>query len=234
MTDVVYVLNGKSKYGNEEIRYSIRSMWQYGRNLGRLCIVGQRPSFLNVWKHIPSTDLIDPVWCKDINIAHDILLACADPEISDPFIFLSDDNFMIRTFDADAFPAYYMDAYKPDMSSTYERAVHNTFMILWGLGYARLINRFFDIHLPIPIHKKCMIDAFARFDWRNQPFTVKTIYANQCDRLVPVKTTDCKIRNPKSFPTCPIGFSTNDEITPELWTAIKSRYPSPSKWEKKS
>lgn len=228
MADIVYVLNGKSKYGNDEIRYSIRSLFKHGRNLGRFCVVGERPEFLNVWRHIP---FVNPSnYCKDVNIAAGILLACQDPEISDPFIFLADDNFMLWNFDADRLPAFYAPMYTPNMSRTYERAVYNTGMILANLGVFPVM-KFFDIHLPILIHKKCMIDAFARFNYKMQRFTVKTIYANLCDKLDPFQTVDCKIADPKQVKTCTFGFSTEDEVSPEMWSVINHLYPNPSPLE---
>lgn len=231
MTDVVYVLNGNSKYNNDEIRYSIRSLRKHGKNLGRFCVMGKCPDFLNVWKHIPFDNLVN--WCKDVNIAAGILLACQDPEISDPFIFLADDNYMLWNFDADRLWAFYAPMYVPNMNRTYERAVHNTIMILRNLGVSP-VEMFFDIHLPILIHKKCMIDAFTRFDYTMQRFTVKTIYANLCDKVVPFQTVDCKISDPKQIKTCTFGFSTEDEVSPEMWKAIKSLYPHPSPLERKA
>ena len=46
MIDVFYVLGSGSKWQNNEIRYSLRTLEKYGHNVGQVYIVGQRPSFI--------------------------------------------------------------------------------------------------------------------------------------------------------------------------------------------
>ena len=47
MIDVVYILGDGSKWGNNEIKYSLRSLEKYGKNIRDVYICGNKPYFVN-------------------------------------------------------------------------------------------------------------------------------------------------------------------------------------------
>lgn len=105
--DILYVLGTDSNWENNEIRYSLRSLDKYGKNVGRIFIATPRlPEFINqneiTW--IPSQDPTDR---NHKNIQSKIEEAIYHSEISDDFLLSSDDHFFIRETDFDNYPYYH-------------------------------------------------------------------------------------------------------------------------------
>jgi len=228
--DAVYILGEGSKYKDEEIRYSIRSLCMHVSNLRRLCIVGKLPAFLKVWRHIP---FASPFPCKDANIAGAMLLACRDPKISDPFLCCHDDHFMLLNYDAATFPAWYRGKVFRSSNKRYDHDLKSAEAILIRYGIKDPVS--FETHTPILIHKTDMIRAFRAILLERDCFTAKSIYANQCDKLKKEYVEDYKIKPPdidwsrlKGRPC----FSVSPEIPENVWTMLKRLYPKPSPFEK--
>jgi len=223
MIDVVYVLWSESKYQNREIRYSIRSVWKHGRNLGQLCIVGMKVDRLNSYVSVP----YDPAYkCKDVNIFGAMLAASRDSRISDPFLFFNDDYFMLQDFNAEDLPAWYgTPSFKQEI---YEKIYRETLSVLRNRGIEN--PKFYDLHLPILVHKQCMIDACPK-SWERIRFFSNTMYANQCPALLPEETEDVKIRNTCDLPDDARAFSTTDYVDPNVWEFLQARFPDPSPFE---
>ena len=45
--DMLYILGNGSKHDNQELRWSLRSLEKYGRNVGSIAIVGEPPEWLS-------------------------------------------------------------------------------------------------------------------------------------------------------------------------------------------
>jgi len=226
MTDVVYALWSKSHYNNSEIRYSVRSVWKHGKNLGRLFIVGMPVKFFQGHTTIP----FSPAYrCKDVNIFATALEACKIPDISDPFLHFNDDYFMLQDFDASTLPAWYGEPrFQQERSqNVYDR----TITILKLRGIAR--PKFFDVHAPILIYKDCIQKSCPK-DWKKLKFLFKTMYANQCPVLTPLEISDCKVWTTTDLQRAKnrFMFSTTDYPPPEVWDFLKAKFPDPSPFEK--
>lgn len=103
--DAVYILGTGSLVENEEIRYSIRSLVKNMRDLGSIFVIGDCPDFLPGVVHILADDLYDKPWK---NMLHKTRLACANPDLSDEFLLMNDDFFMLTPFDGADFSFYAM------------------------------------------------------------------------------------------------------------------------------
>jgi hypothetical protein len=104
--DVVYILGSGSLVKNEEIRFSIRSLEENMLDLQNIYIIGEDPEILSGVKIIPASDSSPDKWK---NAYHKIILACTIPEISEEFLLMNDDFFMIEPFSGAEFPFYALE-----------------------------------------------------------------------------------------------------------------------------
>jgi len=104
--DILYTLGRASHWNDNELRYSLRSIARYGRNVGRVHIVGPyRPDWLSPdVNHIYCADRFD-VKAKNIMLA--IQTAVHDDAIANDFLLSSDDHFYLRETDFARYPYYY-------------------------------------------------------------------------------------------------------------------------------
>src|SRR4051812_17063510 len=92
--------------GDEELRYALRSALAFIPYLDNVYIYGDAPA----WPYtkelivIPSPNVSKSPYFKDKNIACKLLAACDNPRVSDTFIILHDDNYLLSFFD---FNTYY-------------------------------------------------------------------------------------------------------------------------------
>lgn len=105
--DILYVVGTGSTWKNNELRYSLRSIDRYGKNVGRIFIATEQlPKFINpdAVTHIFIRDLGT---IKHLNIMDKIenVMRCSD--IADDFLLSSDDHFYIKETDFDNYPLYY-------------------------------------------------------------------------------------------------------------------------------
>lgn len=174
--DVLYVLGQGSPFHNEELRYSLRSLEKFGRNIDRLIIVGEKPKFLDYTQvvHLPFKE----IGVKDYRIASKILHACTTGTVKGDFLFCNDDFFFQKPFDCNTFPYYRkgqllfgnaITAYQSHLELTRD--------------YLRSQNKptlHFDVHCPIIYNA----DRFIKLtqDWEHSKNTiglvVKSVYAN--------------------------------------------------------
>jgi hypothetical protein len=92
--DVVYILGPTPDSDFLEFRLSLRSLCKhYGDNIRNVFTIGHKPAWLRNTEHIPFLD----AWSsKDAILMSKALYACYRKEISDPFLMMSDDIFLMR------------------------------------------------------------------------------------------------------------------------------------------
>ena len=104
--DILYCL-GKdgSKWNNNELRYSLRSIEKFGKNIGNIYIVGYNSGFLS--------DEVTFINCPNIykskqkNILYAICYAVENCNISEEFLYSSDDHFYVKETDFNNYPYFY-------------------------------------------------------------------------------------------------------------------------------
>lgn len=101
--DVVYILGSGSLSKNEEIRYSLRALSENMLDLGKVYIIGEDPGFLPGARHISAKDSADEKWKNAYN---KIVRASCLSDISEEFLLMNDDFFMIEPFVGAEFPFY--------------------------------------------------------------------------------------------------------------------------------
>jgi len=84
---------------NKEIHYSIECLKKF-TTIGDIFTIGAAHEGAI---HIPHTDNQS----KIVNLWQKCYAACIDERISDPFLFINDDHFIIKPVDIENYPNYY-------------------------------------------------------------------------------------------------------------------------------
>jgi hypothetical protein len=174
--DLLYILGKGSQFHNEELRYSLRSLERFGKNIDRLILVGEKPNFLDYSKvvHLPFKE----EGVKDYRIASKILHACTTGTIAGDFLFCNDDFFFQKPFDCNAFPYYRkgqllygkaVTAYQCHLEVTRDYLISQNKPTLH-----------FDVHCPIIYNSKKFIKLSDHWEYSKTTIglVVKSVYAN--------------------------------------------------------
>lgn len=236
--DIIYPLGKGSIWSNKEIKYSLRSVEKHLSGFNNIWIIGELPDFLTGIRHIP---MPDEQRNKEANICAKILRACDEPEISQDFLFMNDDHFLLSDFDVSSFPYYYKGEIRTFLSRVmsrglYTQAVARTF---YALNDLKKTTKYFDAHCPIIYNKDKFRQVMSQFTIDGKiGMVLKSLYCNMLG-IDGEQQLDCKINklcvaqeimgyieNKKFFS---IG---NKAINDQLELVLKQLYPNPSRWEK--
>lgn len=105
--DVLYVVGTGSGHDNCELRWSLRSLDMFAENLGRVVVAGYPPEWLSA--EVVRVDVPDDPGAayKHVNIMNCILECCRRGVVRGEFLYSSDDHFLCRQVDLDAYPYFY-------------------------------------------------------------------------------------------------------------------------------
>lgn len=128
MVDILYVLGkGFSEWRNNELRYSLRSIAKYGKNVGRVFLVGYIPYWVNR-KEVVCLPLKDTTRNKHYNIMTAIEYAIEHSDIGEHFLYSSDDHYYIRETDFDKYPVFWRGVELPTEYAE-KRTWYNTTLV---------------------------------------------------------------------------------------------------------
>lgn len=99
---MLYILGKGSKHDNQELRWSLRSLEKYGRNVGRVVVVGYVPDWFR--GEAIQTDFHASLVQK--NIWANVETAVRAELVCGRFILQADDHFYVKETDFDAHPTY--------------------------------------------------------------------------------------------------------------------------------
>lgn len=193
------MLGKESKWGDREIKYSVRSVEKYLQNYGKIFIIGEKPHFFNDQIiHIPFNDIYGN---KARNIMCKINRSASDKRVSNKFMLFNDDYFLLKQTDAPTYPYYYKNTLKEALEkniNNYEFTQHlrSTQGVLSLAGHT--LNNF-DSHYPIIYSKVGVKKVIEQYNW-NIPFgyIFKSLYCNTLKIKGEFKP-DCKIDHPHVF-----------------------------------
>lgn len=145
--DILYVVGkGFSEWNDNELRYSLRSIAKYGKNVRRVYVVGHCPYWLNP-EEVTLLPLRDEGNNKHVNILRAIEYAIEKSDISEQFLYSSDDHYYVRETDFDNYPVYWRGYDLPDTEpqkpTWYQRTMKQTHDVLRAFG---LPARFYAWH----------------------------------------------------------------------------------------
>ena len=193
--DVVYVLGTGSKWNDNEIRFSLRSLEKNLKGFRQVFVVGANPEFLQNVIHLEAEDIFDPAVNADGNIIHKVLAACADERLADDFLFINDDHLVLQPMEVGEIPAFHkgnMLDFRP---------------MYWELNYwrKRLLRTMetlfikglpafhYDCHTPILFNKTRFIEIMSGFDYAEGiGLTMKSLYGNSVYAESGILLTDQK------------------------------------------
>lgn len=155
--DVVYVVRPGDN--NEELRYSLRSLANLPHD--RVFIVGHTPPWV---RNVTSLQTIQ-AGTKYANSTRNVLTACGTDEVSDPFVLMNDDFFIVRPIGevptlhrgpvADVVTEYRVRYRR--IASQYIVGMTETRDLLLELGHTKPLS--YELHVPLVVHKEAMSKA---------------------------------------------------------------------------
>lgn len=164
-----------SRWGDQELKYCLRSIEKHLTGYGHIFIIGHKPAFLNDKViHIPASDEDKTFW-KERNIFNKIMIACGDERVTEDFLFMNDDHFLLCNFIGNGFPYYYSGYLMEysDRPDQYGNSAKNTYDIM---KVKNELARYWDIHCPI-IYNKTMFVQLSVYDWNKKyGYCIKSLY----------------------------------------------------------
>lgn len=256
--DVVWPLSNGSRHDDWELRYSMRS---FAENVecGNFWIIGHRPSWLDHGgfpsqfgyrkiTHIPHPDPFRIQ--KDANLVAKMLRMALVQDLSETFIFASDDQLVLQPVNHQDFgPWWDRDfvgawprQHTVDRMTVWERRVLSTARMLHAAGYPA---KHFDTHVPQIVCKKG-IGKLLEFDFVTGGKTGTTFFtlyqnANRVEghkidsrhvrgslmsAQIPAETVLWKLENNLFCAYSDAAFGLPDFVP---W--VEARFPSPGPWE---
>lgn len=156
--DAVFAFTGED---TRDLALSVRLARKNLKNLGRIFVVGGSPRGVEGIEHIPFAD--PNVANREANMTRKCLLACHLSRISDPFIFMSDDQFILKEADAAKMQLRFKgDLEDGRVETVYGQKTRETYLELRRLGLPTLN---FNTHWPVPIRKEAYIAALRLVPW---------------------------------------------------------------------
>lgn len=172
--DVVYVLKDTSHNNFDELRYSLRSIEKH-LDIRDVFLVGGKPIWVQNIIHIPAQDNKGR---SAINVAYKLKHACESELVTDSFIFMNDDFFVIN---------------KPQMSEFFAhrgKLAHEVISkrkLYKGNPYWRTLSATlkldpemldYTLHMPMIIEKEKFLRLWQKYDF-NQGFSFRAVYGSE-------------------------------------------------------
>lgn len=168
--DVVFTIAGaESPTDNEELRIALRSIEANAKDLGNIWIATDNPpkwlagvNIVNVSDSIKNN--------KDANLINKILAVCDIPEVSNRFIYWSDDQVLTGNISLrDVFPIYNSRGISDfsDDGKKWRRRMYNTLKLVQRRGCDASVN--WDSHVPQPMDKHIFKSIMSSIDYMTLP-----------------------------------------------------------------
>lgn len=233
MIDICIPLGTRSTQKNQELRYCLHSIENHLSGVGNVFIIGECPEWLHNVIHIPFEE--DPRnRYRDRNIMLKMAEACKDSRVSDDFLMVHDDHFLLADYEAFTFPYYHMGPMN-EGHGQYGETKQNTKSLL---SFTEMLNNY-DCHCPIVLNKE-LFKKVMQADWSKwYGYCLKTLYCVM-NGIEGEYMDDIKIRMPiqadkiKQAIAGRKWFSIGDRcFTPGgMWDVLNELYPNKSKYER--
>jgi len=223
--DIVYVYKRWPKNWIE-LRYSLRSLQNiYHKNV---FIVWDKPIRSKNIIHIKADD----IWNKFNNVINKYKIICKDDRISDDFILMHDDNYILKSIKK-------VETYKRWTLKEHADIIYKKF---WDNMYYKSIKAVydmfpdwdsFDVHCPVVYNKKRfkeIIDKYWTIIWSK-----RSIYHNYFNiKGIQYNNKDCKIfKNNIDINEDWLFLSSDDSVVKDkrFIDFIDNRFPNKSEYE---
>lgn len=239
--DIVYILGSGSRWDDNELRYSLRSLKHFKHD--KVIIVGERPKWLQNVIHIDVKDNFANIHGgKFKNVVKKIEAAAKDPRVSDHFVLMNDDFFFLK--DTDGIEPRTNGTLKEQLATYLDKRRNDQYYNLL-LRTQRFLNKkgieepvSYAIHYPFVFEKQKFLDIIEEIDWFEKPCSWRTLYGNLYD-VGSVPSEDPKISNEAQWHENVhkgdswdfLSISDNVAILPAFQEWIKARLPEESIYE---
>ena len=228
--DLVYPL--KVSQTNEEFRYSLRSVEKHARNFGKVVTIGGVVSGIKPDLAIPLRQTGGTKYDK-VNMTFREI--CLNPKISDDFVLMNDDFFIMQDIDMSKLTTYYrcsmadylqiiVDACCP---STYTERLARAAM---ALDMLKLDTKCYEQHMPMLFNKHKLLEVIGAF----YGFCgTRSLYGNY-HKIKAIKCPDCKVfTKGDNFTKDSIYLSTTDASfrLGAVGEYIRNQFKEKSKYE---
>lgn len=230
--DFVYILGHGSRWNDGELRYSLRSLCEHVPHR-RVIVVGCRPAWLKNVLHIPAADDQDN---KLKNAIQKIRIACQTEGISDDFVLMNDDFFILKPHDQiEIFnngTLQTMEAEHKTKAGYYFNAIQSTLQLLRFSDIPEPLN--YEHHRPIVFNKTKFLQLTDSITWREKLYLFRSIYGN-IYKVPSIYRKDCKIFSANSLSRFDGGdiISTDNPVvlSKKFRVWINNKFPKKSKYE---
>jgi len=235
--NILYVLGKGSPYNNDELRYSLRSLERFGKNIGRVIVVGEDPGFLSkevefyrkpeVKGHIPH------------RITNKVLYAIDKAGLDGDFLLIADDVFFTKETDLAAIPYEYKGYLRQRMTHPDQRYFQTVLEAAHWLEKSNCPTLDYEMHKPFLFNGKQFLKL--KHAWKHSKDTtfgmvLQSVYGNYFN-VGGTRVPDVKIKHlnrPSDFEvvkenyciTCGDGSWLRGI---EDW--CKQQFPNPCKYE---
>lgn len=180
-----------------ELLFCLRSIEKHLRNFGEIYLIGTRkPDWIQRVHFLYQEDTPGPNNASR-NIYRKLHRFASKPQLGTAnFLYMNDDHFLLRDYDASAFPFMFEGTFgsrtPPHAKMTsYRRTMNNT---IDQLGPEA---PYYDIHCPLLINKEKFL-RLQSYDWNvNGGMCIKSLYCNIAN-VCGVETKDFKIPSAQS------------------------------------
>ena len=250
MVDILYIVGkGFSDWRNNELRFSLRSIAQNGRNVRRVYICGFVPYWINT-DEVTAIPLRDTTQNKHYNILTAIEHAVENSDISECFLLSSDDHYYVQPTDFDTYPVYVrkydLPAKIADKPRWYDITMHSTHDCLAAFGlptrfYAWHGNTWFSRSL---FEQQRMILLRRLAKTMPEACDPSCLMLNYWQSVSPdtmpqvVERSDFKVTTANTLQEIDIlakrseVLSTTDAVGPQMRAWLLRRFPKPCKYER--
>lgn len=245
--DILYIVGkGCSKCNNNELRYSLRSIEKYGKNIDRVFVCGYCPEWLSdeVVKLPYEINSDTKVIQKNWDIANKVIYAANNSDISDEFLVSMDDHFYTKQTNFNNYPYYVNKSVNKGFLPNAKRG-HQYLDFLCDVMEVQkkhnIPTLYFSLHRNLHVSKKSLNERkeiIEKLRKENAPFEIFDFLNNYRfgkGEIVPTFVDDIKFYNGGEWWKTTIDecFSTGDfEENSGLDTLLKGLYSNKSKYEK--
>lgn len=224
----LWTINGQSGWeDNFETKYSIRSVEKFHPN-NPIATIGYKPS----WYGEPGQYFEHKESSRNgyINVWGKILAACYIDEISDPFIQMNDDFYLLRELEYLHYAIQGQYFLPTAVSTHWHKAKIETSKVI------EMPCQNYCIHAPLLIDKQTFIECSEKYDWKSKSLIARQIYGLEVTKKKIFNTEfypfDVKLQNARAFKPEERFFSIFDNPHEfGINYVLNHRYPNPSRVE---
>ena len=223
MDAVYFVRPGR----NEELRYSLRSIKNIHPN--KVWIYGSCPEWCKPDGYVHVDQVGNTKWDRVKNMYRGV---CENPEISDDFILMNDDFFILKPTEIE--PLYRCSLYQHIVENElafgfrvteYARELLGCLAVLKSLGCS---TNSYELHIPIVFNKKKLLELLKKYP---EVHATRSLYYNIYG-MGGKRMDDVKVNTPGSFKRPETFLSSSDESFDGLvGDYIKKQFQSKGKYE---